>query len=58
MLGMDMKLAQYVKGAAFVGTVVDRVGMDAFNAIWTSPDTLPTRAETTDPESWIARVAP
>lgn len=58
LLGMDMKMAQYVKGAAFVGTVVDRVGMDAFNAIWTSPETLPTRAETTDPESWIARVAP
>lgn len=56
LLGMDMKMAQYVKGAAFVGAVVERVGMDGFNAIWTSPDTLPTRAETTDPESWIARV--
>ena len=58
LLGMDMKMAQYVKGAAFVGAVVDKVGMDAFNTIWTSPDTLPTRAETTDPESWIARVRP
>lgn len=58
LLGMDMKMAQYVKGAAFVGTVVDRVGMDAFNTIWTSPENLPTRAETTDPESWIARVRP
>ena len=43
LLGMDMKLAQYVKGAAFVGAVVDAVGMDAFNTIWTSPETLPTR---------------
>src|ERR1700712_2513630 len=58
LLGMDMKLAQYVKGAAFVGTVVDRVGMDRFNTIWTSPDTLPTRAETADRESWTARVQP
>ena len=56
LLGMDMKMAQYVKGAAFVGAVVDRVGMDGFNAIWTSPATLPTRAETTDPASWIDRV--
>ena len=56
LLGMDMKLAQYVQGAEFVGTVVDRVGMDAFNAIWTSPETLPTRAETSDPQAWINRV--
>ncbi len=56
LLGMDMKLAQYVKGAAFVGTVVDAVGMDAFNTIWTSPETLPTRAETTDPQAWMQRV--
>ncbi len=56
LLGMDMKLAQYVKGAAFVGDVVDKVGMDAFNTIWTSPETLPTRAETTDPQAWMRRV--
>ena len=56
LLGMDMKLVQYVKGAAFVGSVVAEVGMDRFNTIWTSPETLPTRAETTDPQSWINRV--
>ena len=56
LLGMDMKLAQYERGAAFVGSVVEQVGMDAFNTIWTSPQTLPTRAETTDPDSWIRRV--
>jgi coenzyme F420 biosynthesis associated uncharacterized protein len=56
LLGMDMKLAQYVKGAAFVSTVVEKVGMPAFNTIWTSPETLPTRAETTDPQAWINRV--
>ncbi|MET3806201.1 coenzyme F420 biosynthesis associated uncharacterized protein [Nakamurella sp. UYEF19] len=56
LLGMDMKMAQYVKGAAFVSAVVDEVGMDAFNTIWTSPETLPTRAETTDPKGWIDRV--
>ncbi len=56
LLGMDMKLAQYVKGGAFVGAVVDRVGMDSFNAIWTSPETLPTRAEIMDADGWIRRV--
>jgi coenzyme F420 biosynthesis associated uncharacterized protein len=56
LLGMDVKLAQYVKGAAFVDGVVDRIGMEGFNAVWTSPDTLPTRTEITDPMAWVARV--
>jgi coenzyme F420 biosynthesis associated uncharacterized protein len=56
LLGMDMKLSQYVKGAAFVDAVVDQVGMESFNAIWTSPDTLPTRAEVADPAAWVRRV--
>lgn len=56
LLGMDMKLAQYIKGAAFVSAVVGQAGMAEFNRIWTSPDTLPTRAETTDPAAWMARV--
>ncbi len=56
LLGMDMKLAQYVKGGAFVGAVVDAVGMPAFNTVWTSPETLPTRAEIADPPAWISRV--
>ncbi len=56
LLGMDVKLAQYVKGAAFVSAVVDRVGMDAFNTVWREPATLPTRAEIADPAAWVARV--
>ncbi len=56
LLGMDMKLAQYVKGGAFVGAVVDQVGMAAFNTVWTSPETLPTRPEITDPSAWVRRV--
>jgi len=56
LLGMDMKLAQYVKGGAFVGAVVDQVGMESFNAVWTSPETLPTRAEIAEPAAWVRRV--
>ena len=56
LLGMDMKLAQYVKGGAFVGAVVDQVGMESFNTIWTSPETLPTRAEIAEPAAWVRRV--
>ncbi|MFN2518041.1 MAG: zinc-dependent metalloprotease [Jatrophihabitantaceae bacterium] len=56
LLGMEAKTRQYVDGSAFVRTVVERVGLDDFNAIWTSRDTLPTKAEIAAPERWIARV--
>ena len=58
LLGMDLKLAQYREGAAFVRGVRARVGTDGFNAVWTSADTLPTAAEIADPAAWVARVRP
>ena len=48
-LGLDAKLRQYRDGAAFVRAVVAEVGQDGFNAVWASPDHLPTKAEITDP---------
>ena len=56
LLGLEMKMKQYRDGAVFVRAVVDAVGQDAFNRVWTSPETLPTRDEITDPHAWIARV--
>jgi coenzyme F420 biosynthesis associated uncharacterized protein len=56
LLGMDAKMRQYVDGSAFVRSVVARIGIEDFNAIWTSVDTLPTKAEIADPQRWIARV--
>ena len=56
LLGMDLKMRQYVQGGAFVHAVVDQVGMFGFNAIWQSPEALPTRAEIADPAAWVARV--
>ncbi|MGH3755609.1 MAG: zinc-dependent metalloprotease, partial [Pseudonocardiaceae bacterium] len=50
------KLRQYAEGAAFTRQVVDTVGMDGFNAVWTSPETLPTRAEIADPAAWLYRM--
>ncbi|HEY2298382.1 MAG TPA: zinc-dependent metalloprotease [Jatrophihabitans sp.] len=55
-LGIDAKTRQYIDGSMFVRTVIDRVGLDGFNAIWTSRDTLPTKAEIAEPLSWIKRV--
>ena len=56
LLGIDAKMAQYTRGKAFVDHVVGRVGMDRFNAIWTSQDTLPLPDEIDLPQRWIDRV--
>ncbi|MGP3987848.1 zinc-dependent metalloprotease [Streptomyces sp. 3N207] len=56
LLGLDAKLRQYRDGERFVRTVVDEVGMEGFNRVWTSPNTLPTKAEIAKPAEWIARV--
>ncbi|MFD4572928.1 zinc-dependent metalloprotease [Streptomyces sp. NPDC058417] len=56
LLGLDAKLRQYKDGERFVRSVVDEVGMDGFNRVWTSPNTLPTKAEIAKPADWVARV--
>jgi coenzyme F420 biosynthesis associated uncharacterized protein len=56
LMGIDAKLSQYTRGKAFVDHVVDRVGMARFNAVWTSPETLPRPIEIEYPQQWIDRV--
>lgn len=56
LLGLDAKTRQYVEGSAFVRGVVEQVGLDGFNAVWTSAAELPTRAELAEPADWVARV--
>ncbi|HZQ30740.1 MAG TPA: zinc-dependent metalloprotease [Mycobacterium sp.] len=56
LLGFDAKMSQYTRGKAFVDAVVSRVGMQRFNAVWTSPDTLPLPDEIDEPTRWIERV--
>jgi len=56
LLGLDAKLRQYRDGERFVRAVVEEVGMDGFNRVWTSPNTLPTKSEIAAPADWIARV--
>ncbi|QDQ96484.1 zinc-dependent metalloprotease [Tomitella fengzijianii] len=56
LLGVDAKMAQYVRGKAFVDAVVERVGMEQFNTVWTGPETLPLKDEIEEPQRWIARV--
>lgn len=56
LLGLEAKMAQYRDGAGFVRAVIDQVGIDGFNVVWTSPQTLPKPAEIHDPQAWVRRV--
>jgi coenzyme F420 biosynthesis associated uncharacterized protein len=56
LLGLDQKMAQYRDGAVFVRAVVDKVGMEGFNVVWSEPAMLPSKAEILDPALWVARV--
>ncbi len=56
LMGLEAKMAQYRDGAVFVRHVVDSVGMEGFNAVWTGPETLPSKAEIHDPAAWVKRV--
>jgi coenzyme F420 biosynthesis associated uncharacterized protein len=55
-LGLDAKMAQYRDGAVFVRSVIDKAGMSGFNVVWEQPEHLPSRAEISDPDAWMARV--
>lgn len=55
-LGLEAKMRQYRDGAVFVRGVQAKVGVDGFNAVWASPETLPLPAEVTDPAAWVRRV--
>lgn len=56
LLGMDLKMAQYARGAEFVRGVVGQVGMSEFNAVFASAANLPTMAEIGEPSAWVRRV--
>ena len=58
LLGLDAKMRQYRDGAEFCRQVIAKVGMPGLNVVWTSPETLPTRAEIGQPSLWLARVHP
>jgi coenzyme F420 biosynthesis associated uncharacterized protein len=56
LLGLEQKMKQYADGREFVGGVIERAGMEGFNRVWESPETLPRIEELTDPGSWVERV--
>ena len=58
LLGLDAKMRQYRDGAAFCRHVLNEVGMAGLNRVWTSPDTLPSKAEIANPQLWVIRNHP
>ncbi|HYN68522.1 MAG TPA: zinc-dependent metalloprotease [Ornithinibacter sp.] len=56
LLGLEAKMRQYRDGAVFVRGVQEKVGVEGFNAVWTSPDTLPLAQEIEEPQAWVRRV--
>ncbi|HEU5034361.1 MAG TPA: zinc-dependent metalloprotease [Mycobacteriales bacterium] len=58
LFGLEMKLKQYAEGARFVREVVQAVGRDGLNRVWTGAELLPDAAEIRDPQRWLQRVAP
>lgn len=54
--GMDLKMAQYQQGEAFVNAIADARGVAFINRVWEQPEHLPTMAEIRDPQRWIARM--
>jgi coenzyme F420 biosynthesis associated uncharacterized protein len=56
LLGLDMKMAQYTRGKAFVDEVVRLAGIRAINRVWDEPEAMPTAAELDSPEDWLERV--
>jgi|SRR5215212_2993430 len=55
LLGLELKLRQYRVGKEFCDDVVAAEGLEALNAVWESPEMLPTLAELEDPRAWSRR---
>ncbi len=56
LLGVDAKMSQYTRGKAFGEDVVSKVGMQRFNTIWSSAESLPLPSEIDERQRWIDRL--
>ncbi len=54
--GMDLKLAQYQQGEAFVNAVVDARGITFAARVWERVEHLPTMGEIRNPQQWVSRM--
>jgi coenzyme F420 biosynthesis associated uncharacterized protein len=56
LLGLDLKMRQYVLGKQFSDAVEKQAGIATLNRVWEAPELLPTLSELENPESWLARI--
>jgi coenzyme F420 biosynthesis associated uncharacterized protein len=56
LLGLDLKLRQYVVGKRFIDAIVEARGPEVQTALFASPSAFPTLSELSDPNSWLGRV--
>lgn len=54
--GLDLKMAQYQQGEAFVNAVVEARGIAFASRVWERAEHLPTMAEIREPQLWITRM--
>jgi coenzyme F420 biosynthesis associated uncharacterized protein len=56
LLGLDLKMRQYVVGKKFCDAVVESHGIAVLNRVWESEELLPTLGELDRPADWVTRV--
>jgi coenzyme F420 biosynthesis associated uncharacterized protein len=56
LLGLDLKMRQYVVGKKFCDAVVESSGIAVLNRVWEAEALLPTLAELDQPGDWVTRV--
>ena len=57
LLGLDLKMRQYLVGKRFCDAVVRDWGIEGLNRAWSAPEHLPTLAELEDPAAWVRRTS-
>jgi coenzyme F420 biosynthesis associated uncharacterized protein len=56
LLGLDMKMRQYVLGKKFCDAVEKKYGIETLNRVWEAPELLPTLSELDHPDDWVSRI--
>ncbi len=56
LLGLDLKMRQYVLGKSFCDAVEKSHGIDTLNRVWEAPELLPDLRELENPEAWVSRI--
>src|SRR3954452_11534615 len=56
LLGLDMKMRQYVLGKQFCDAVEQGHGIDTLNRVWEAPELLPNLHELEHPDDWVSRI--